>query len=280
MGAPLVYAGIAAASAIYGGISASRQARNNAAQARLTASYNAQSLLDTNARNTRAASAVAGVNAAMSIAGANMGASVTEAIGLLNAGVQRQVGEYGLVLAEQDARQIWKAVELDVDLYDRRMDEAKGLAVTQYGASGVVIGEPGDAPMDYFINFETERQLQEFVLREDADYRAQQVLDAGVLGQWEQEVLARKMTFEARMNGMSQRAGGILGAAGEIATTNISNSVSYANSVNDANNVIRGGTHTSNQYRQQGQQALVSGVIQAGTIMANYKANPKQSLLS
>jgi len=254
---------IAAASAIYGGISGSSAAKRNANNALAVSLYNSRMNLQTGLLNANAITAATMASNAASWAIAQIGAHDTMAIAEYNADLKMLVADYNAQVISQEAYYIWDAANTDVTLIERDLARTKGDILVAYGASGVQINET-DSVADAMIAAGTEAELNKFIVRHGADIQALKVRNEAARSRWDGYVAAQQITYEGSMGAQSQLMQAGINIAGNTAQGRINASTTWANAQIGAANVLFGGVTDSASYRAQSSQAMTNGMFQAG----------------
>jgi len=228
------WAGVAAVQAVGSLVQANSQASQNKSQLAIN-QYNATMKYNTEMNNISAGLKIAGVNAAMAGAAANLNMQLAA----YNANTIRDVSEYNneiiaqsvgynnnLIAAttgynnsllEEEIGDIWEAAELDVALLEQQRARERGEAVAIQAASGTVIGTGSNA--DVIIDSMTQEALDTLIIRHGADKQAEQVRREqarnsymGTLEMqrllWEGQVQIQKNAYEAEQAARTTLVGG------------------------------------------------------------------------
>lgn len=264
--------------AIGGGYDQLQTGYSNANAVYANGMHNYNSSLAAGQYNAEVLRATGNLNARLSLLGGEAVASASEGLAEYNAELRRMIGDYNASLLEQDAELIWDAADLDIYQYDRQQRSVRGTTRAAYGASGVRLDEPTDTPSQVLLDMETEAELEKLIIKYNADVQASRVLNAASLSRWQGEAEARQILFEGFSTANLSRLQGALGAAGELASTELAAQNVLWSSSAEAGNILREATFARDQYRQSGRQAFMDGLFTGMTFYAGYKlktAKPK-----
>jgi len=263
--------GFSIGSSIGGGIDARNIAYNNASNVYAMGQYNAAHTIAIGNYNASVIGATAVVNASLTAAGAVLGAQATTMVSMYNANLKLMMSNYNASLLEDEAELVWQAAELDVFQHRKAMEVVEGSARAAYGASGVLVDVATDTPSQALLDIETERELDVFIMRHNADIQAGKLLDAAAHTRWEGEQFAKQILFEGFTSSNLQMGQAMLGVVGELAGAGLRQNQIQWTSQMEANRIMTEAYYGAQNFKASGDQSLINGLLDGAKFYGQYK---------
>jgi len=235
--------------------------------------YNAIQTARAGAANARARAAVAGLNADMTLMGTTFNITQQLQFDKYNAQLKSFLGDYNADLLENEAARVWEAADLELLQRGQVFSREFGQMKTGYGASGVMMNS--DSPLLAQIDATTQHEMDVMVVKYNADIQAKKILDAAAQSRWEGNMAAQSIIYEGGMNAATTYGNAILSATGTRLQGGIDSAMTLYNSQVNANQILMGGNNAISDWQSKDNQAMASGLFQAGTTVANAYANYK-----
>lgn len=259
---------IAAASAIYGGVSASNANTRNKKAAEDAAFYTAKNAYETGIRNSRAIIASITAKNAMTAAITEFNVDQNWDVALYNSDIKMLVGDYNAKVKEQEAFDIWEAANLDIQQLDMQGKRTKGDVLAAYGASGAQINDT-DSVKDALVNTETAIEMDKMVVRYGADMRAKYVRNEAARSRWDGYMAASQIIYEASQRNMGMIVGNSFNMLGNAIQGSMDATMTYDNAIRGASSAFAGGQIAGAEYGARANSAMVSGLFSAAGSLAS-----------
>lgn len=267
----VVYAGVAAASAIYGGISASNTSKANAAAAQAAALQNSINVQQTGMMNSALAGMAGQINAQNQYQSAYLNAQSSLLVNAYNEALTRSVVDYNVSLLEAELPALLRQWELsDTQLQQQRARSTGSILATQ-SSSGTVMNVQSN--LDTVVSNEAAFAMDAAVLRHNYDQQSADVLNAIARSKWEGQVQIQKMNYEAEMGVFNAMGQAHLNSRGIMVNTTLSMMGGTYNANQQASTIMSQGNAAYQQGMNTASQQLTAGVISGiGNAAAMYAA--------
>jgi len=264
-----VYAGVAVASAIAGGVMSSNASKRNAEAARNAALWNAQQVRLTGERNATLTGMAGAVNAASITAQSQLNNKVANQVNEFNVSLLAETNAYNQSLMEQDLVYLFEEAELDTLYLKQRAARTQGTVIANIAASGTDINAGSNAAL--ILDNETNAAFDQFILAQQYDRESKKLLDAMALGDWETEQQIAKMNYETAMGNYGRSESARINAGNALLSSQLSAYGTRFNANQQALSIEYGGDAASASYQYQANQPLTSGIISGiGTAASIY----------
>ena len=230
--------------------------RENAAAARETGKWNADSVKKTAEFNNAAAMAAVG-----------MEVDTTLAIAKYNAALRVSLADYNAEVLENEAKYVAESAELDTDLLDLATKQYIGSARNSYAGAGVRLDE--GTTKDMIVDARTQQELQAFIIRHNADVEMTRLVNAASMGRWQGEVEAATILFDAKLTGQTALTRTKLGVLGSTMQAETDSAMIAVNTANQVQKIITTGQWDSMQLNASGSQAMLQGIVNGGSSLAS-----------
>ena len=256
---------IAAASAIYSGISASNIAKANAKNAELAALENSRNSVHAGLINSNAITNAAMASSAVNMATAIFGAEQNWNVAQYNADLKMLVGDYNADLLDSEAFSILEGAKVDVKNIEDAAKRSKGAILASYGASGAQINST-DSVADAIIDSDTQAEINKFIVRHGADIQATKVRNEAARSRWDGYMSAQQILYEGSQRSTSMLFQGATRSLGNLAQASIDSRATMANAMIGASNITNAGAVDSTKYQIQANQSMNDGLFTAGSV--------------
>jgi len=170
-----------------------------ARQTREFGQFNAYSMERAGVLTSQMQTAVSGFNASMAWLGGNAEAKTLWDRAQYNAMVVSYAAEHNAALSEMEAADIWQKADLDIELLHQARAAERGDITVAYAHNGVELNTM-DTPAQALLDSQVAEELDNLIVRFNADNAAQKALDAAATSRWEGKVARKQILWEGNEN--------------------------------------------------------------------------------
>ncbi len=250
---------VAAASAVYSGVSASNTSAANAKAAQSAAASNANSVINQSNTNNQANSMIAMFNAQSQINAAEVQTGAVQQIADYNSLLLQSTNMYNQELLADELNQIYENEGLDKVYLEQRRSTASGEVIAKQASSGTTIGVGSN--QDTYVDLQAQFEMEKAVLVHQYDRQANAVLNAQAQGNYQTKQQIQKLQFEAQTNNFAVMTNAYTAARSGLASSMISSWANSQNASNQANTLTMGGSAQATAYNNQASQQMTSGIV-------------------
>ena len=260
----LVGAIVGAGISIYQGVSGSRVARRNAQATQDMANYNASMAMWEARENSNRVLATSAFNAMLNIGMSSTRAALAFSDAKYNADLNWYIGNYNSRLLEREEKYLWQEHDLAKYLYSKSLDKTTSEITATYAASGIEIGNAGEAPEEAKIDHKSQGALQLFIMQHSAEVKAKKLLEAAARGRVSAAMESNNIMYQGMANGLGDINRAQINAIGSMAQGIFDSKHIITQGRFRANSLLAGGSFTASQYNRRAQQVFMSGMLNAG----------------
>lgn len=254
-----------AASSMYRGNAARRQAQNNALATRAAAHFNAEQAVRGTAFNSAMTIGTSVVNAAMAGAASSVQAALIMREAQYNAAIQYATGMYNAALIEREEALLWQEHDLNKFIYKRRIARDTKAVLVSYGGANIELGNIGEAPDLAALDIRSEGMLQMAIMKFSVDVEAYKMHEAAARSRWEAGMNAIAITESGKNQATGAGIQGMIQSAGMLMQGRLDAASNMFQGVITSNAILHEASWAENQYNRAGRQAWRDGLFMAGT---------------
>lgn len=266
-----------AAASIIGTVMSSSNASREGDRASKYGYYNANNLRQYGQSSAMSALQVSGFNAALMMKQAQIKTEASVALAKYNSALLIQSANYNSLLYGEEIDSVYESAKLDSKILEIATAKTIGTVEAHQSVSGVLMGQDSNA--DVIIDVMAQSALEDLIIKTNADTKARGLLSAATKGEWEANMEAQRMVYEAYVNGDTTRAMASMQSASALLEGRMNAESIAANASNRAFEAIfTSNQKASNMY----DMSTAYAVTGAANTYANYlkSTSKSESLLS
>lgn len=260
-----------AAASIIGTVMSSSSANSEGDRANKYGQVTAANLRNYGQSSAMATLMSAGYNAALLNSQAQVKSAANMAVARQNASLLIQTANYNSLLFDEEIDSVYESAKLDRKLLELATAKTIGTVEAQQSASGVLMGQDSNA--DVIIDIMVQSALEDLVIKTNADNKARGLLSASAKGEWEANMEARKMLYEAQVSGDVNRVMASQQAMGSLFEAKMNAESIATNAANRAFEAVFGAGQKADSLYDMSTAYAVTGT--ANTISNYYKTTSK-----
>lgn len=256
---PLVYAVVAAGSAIYSSSSSRSQNKKQLTWNR----YNATVAHNNEQSNIASQTMLGMFNAMMLKKAADTKAGISKQNANYNASLIRAKTDYNDALLEEEENLLWESVGLDLKLLERQRAVERGGIVADQGASGTTIGIGSN--QDTVVDQMTQEMLDAFVIQHNADQKAASIRNARARNEWEGDMQVKQTLYDGEMGAFVATDNARNQSMGMLADTFITGNANKVSSNTSLNTNLSSSKLAYDQNNSRISQQFAQGLFSAAS---------------